>query len=100
MAYKRKEVDIGESGFDITPLIDCVFLLLIFFMVTSVFKNPARLKMVLPLAEYSQSLDKRQLVAELDSDGNIALNGTITSFDSFDAYLVSEKQKKQEIILF
>jgi len=94
MAYKRvKKFDIGEAGFDITPLIDCVFLLLIFFMVTSVFKNPARLKMELPFAENPQVLEKRQLVAELDAEGNIALDGVMASFDSFDAYLVSEKQK-------
>ena len=94
MAYKRvKKVDIGEASFDITPLIDCVFLLLIFFMVTSVFKNPARLTMELPFAENPQVLDKRQLVAELDDNGNVALNGVTASFDSFDAYLVSEKQK-------
>ena len=98
MARKVKKVDIGDASFDITPLIDCVFLLLIFFMVTSVFKNPARLKMELPFAENPQVLDKRQLVAELDAEGNVALNGTMASFDSFDAYLVSEKQKIVGII--
>jgi len=94
MAHKRvKKIDIGDASFDITPLIDCVFLLLIFFMVTTVFKNPARLKMELPFAENPRVLDKRQLVAELDDEGNVALNGVMASFDSFDAYLVSEKQK-------
>lgn len=38
-------------------------------------------------------MDKRQLVAEVDAQGNIALNGTETSLESFDAYLVTEKQK-------
>ena len=90
---KRKESVIGRDGFDLTPLIDCVFLLLIFFMVTTVFKNPAKLKMTLPDAVNPMTLDKRQLLVELDEDGNIALNGTVASFDSFDAYLVSEKQK-------
>lgn len=93
MAWKRKKITLEDAGFDITPLIDCVFLLLIFFMVTSVFKNPARLKMELPFADNPLVLDKRQLVAELDDEGNIALNGAMVSFDSFDAYLVSEKQK-------
>ena len=93
MAWKRKKIAVEDSGFNITPLIDCVFLLLIFFMVTSVFKNPARLNMELPFAENPRILDKRQLVVELDDEGNIALNGVMTSFDSFDAYLVSEKQK-------
>ena len=83
----------SEESLNITPLIDCVFLLLIFFMVTTVFKNPPALKTTLPDAENPVTLDKRQLVCELDADGNIALNGTDATFDSFDAYLVSEKQK-------
>ena len=91
----RKKVSAlaSEESLNITPLIDCVFLLLIFFMVTTVFKNPPALKTILPNAENPMTLDKRQLVCELDSDGNIALNGTDATFDSFDAYLVSEKQK-------
>ncbi|MFC1512019.1 ExbD/TolR family protein [Candidatus Latescibacterota bacterium] len=76
-----------------TPLIDCVFLLLIFFMVTTVFKNPVQLDMILPGAENSLTLDKNQLVAELDVDGNVALNGQVTSLEAFDALLVAEKQK-------
>ena len=94
MPIRRKKVSImEEAGFDITPLIDCVFLLLVFFMVTTVFKNPARLQMVLPEVENPMKLEKRQLVAELDEEDNIALNGQVISLDSFDALLISEKQK-------
>ena len=94
MPIRQKESALAsEEGLNITPLIDCVFLLLIFFMVTTVFKNPAKLKTTLPIAENPFTLDKRQLVCEVDADGNIALNGTVVSFDSFDTYLVSEKQK-------
>ena len=92
MAIREKRAVLEEDMFNITPLIDCVFLLLIFFMVTTVFKNPAQLKMTLPIAENSLKLDKRQLVCELNDEGEIALNGQMTSFDSFDAFLVSEKQ--------
>ena len=94
MPIRKKESALAsEESLNITPLIDCVFLLLIFFMVTTVFKNPAKLKTTLPDADNPVKLDKRQLVCELDAEGNIALNGTIATFDSFDAYLVSEKQK-------
>mgnify|MGYP005867711941 FL=1 len=94
MAIQRKQGSVLESDeLNMTPLIDCVFLLLIFFMVTTVFKNPQQLKMALPEVQNPQELDKRQLQCELDAEGNIALNGKITSFDSFDAFLISEKQK-------
>ena len=94
MAIKKRIGSVLESDeLNMTPLIDCVFLLLIFFMVTTVFKNPQQLKMALPEVQNPQELDKRQLQCELDAEGNIALNGKITSFDSFDAFLISEKQK-------
>ncbi|MYC70072.1 MAG: biopolymer transporter ExbD, partial [Gemmatimonadetes bacterium] len=32
--------DLEDENLNLTPLIDCVFLLLIFFMVTTVFKQP------------------------------------------------------------
>lgn len=89
---KMKSVLEDEEGLNITPLIDCVFLLLIFFMVTTVFKNPAQLRMVLPDAKNYDTLEKRQLVCELDDEDNIALNGKVTTIDSFDAELISQKQ--------
>ena len=87
---RKKESVLQEEPLNITPLIDCVFLLLIFFMVTTVFKNPAALKLTLPIAVNPSELDKRQLVCELDEEGNIALNSKAISFDSFDAYLMTE----------
>ena len=93
MAIKRKQSVLeDEEGLNITPLIDCVFLLLIFFMVTTVFKNPAQLKMVLPEANNPLTLEKRQIVCELDADDNIALNGRNVQIDTFDAELIQEKQ--------
>ena len=62
-------------------------------MVTTVFKNPAQLKLTLPEAESALNLDKRQLICELDDEGNIALNGKVISMDSLDSYLINEKQK-------
>lgn len=92
MARKRRAV-MTPGEMDMTPMIDCVFLLLIFFMVTTVFKNPAQLQLTLPVATNPQELDKRQLIVELDGDGNIALNSKVISMDSFDAFLIIEKQK-------
>lgn len=92
MAYTRKKESVLESdSFDMTPLIDAVFLLLIFFMVTTVFKNPAQLKMTLPDATQPQTLEKKQIVVEVDAEANIAINGSEVSFEAFEAYLAQEK---------
>lgn len=95
MAIRRKESLVGEAQLDMTPLIDCVFLLLIFFMVTTVFKNPAQLKMTLPEAINPKKLEAKQITVELTADGTIAVNGKTVSIDQFDAYLTMEKQKTQ-----
>jgi biopolymer transport protein ExbD len=92
MAVKKKKSVMESDALEITPLIDCVFLLLIFFMVTTVFKNPAVLQLELPVATNPQELDKRQLLTELDEEGNVALNSKAVSMDSFDAFLIVEKQ--------
>jgi len=90
MPRKKKPIPAADA-MNLTPLIDAVFLLLIFFMVTTVFKNPAQLKMVIPDAHHPSTLDKKQIVVELDEEGNIALNGIPVNFDSFEAYLAQEK---------
>jgi len=45
---KHREALISEGEVDLTPLIDCVFLLLIFFMVTTVFIDVKGLVVDLP----------------------------------------------------
>jgi len=100
MAFRKKKESVVEpDSLNITPLIDCVFLLLIFFMVTTVFKNPAKLTLTLPTAENPSELQERHIVAELDEDGGVAINSKIVTFDTFDTYLLDEKAKTGNNIL-
>jgi len=92
MAMRRKKESVLESDeLPLTPLIDAVFLLLIFFMLTTVLKNPAQLKMTLPDSQHPATLDKKQITVELDADENIQVNGIPVNFDSFEAYIAQEK---------
>jgi biopolymer transport protein ExbD len=93
MALKKRQGSSSEMEINMTPMIDAVFLLLIFFMVTTVMKNPAQLKMMLPEAKNYAKLESRQLNLEVDAQGNLALDGQKLSIDSFDAYLVGQKAK-------
>ncbi len=68
---------------DLTPLIDMVFLLLIFFLVTSSFKKEQLALLVkLPKAEQGAGTDKKveQLTIEL-SDNELAVNGKRTTLE-------------------
>ncbi|MCG6937826.1 MAG: biopolymer transporter ExbD [Gammaproteobacteria bacterium] len=60
---------------NLTPLIDVVFLLLIFFMVSTTFDRHARLKVSLPEASAKTSLQQKEsLVLTIDAKGNYFIN--------------------------
>ncbi len=68
--YKEDSVEVN-----LTPLIDVVFLLLIFFMVTTTFDRHAKLKVVLP--ESSAKVTQQQsapLVLSIDAKGSYFIN--------------------------
>ena len=75
---KRSSV---ASTLSLTPLIDVVFLLLIFFLVTSEFEEEERrLDIVLPTATSATPMisKPREIVVDIDSDGNLFLGGQPT----------------------
>ena len=85
---------------DLTPLIDVVFLLLIFFLVSAVFKDED-LAILLQLPKTDNVLAKKEK-SEINIELNetqIALNGEILTSDQLDAQLFNEKNKKVPIIL-
>lgn len=69
------------SGPDLTPLIDMVFLLLIFFLLTSFFVRPS-IPVRLPEAEQAQLTEKPDVSITIKKDGNLLLNGEPISEDS------------------
>ena len=74
MKFKRRIQD--EPSINLTPLIDVVFLLLIFFMVTTTFTRETRLQVNLPEAEAEiLSTQSERLEIVVSRDGSFALNG-------------------------
>jgi len=64
---------------NLTPLVDVVFLLIIFFLVTTEFLPISRqFKIALPESEYSEeALKKGGNIMEINDAGTLALNGKI-----------------------
>jgi len=78
--FRRQHRD--ELGINLTPLIDVVFLLLIFFMVSTSFTRATQLAVNLPEAEgvaSSQSSESLELL--IRADGFMTLNGKQISND-------------------
>jgi biopolymer transport protein ExbD len=64
-----------EVNINLTPLIDVVFLLLIFFMVSTTFDTTSQLKIRLPEASQSQTSETaRKVNLLIDAKGNFYLN--------------------------
>jgi len=66
-----------DNGINLTPLIDVVFLLLIFFMVTTTFTRETRMLISLPEAEGEPVAAEQQAPLELvvSRDGSYSVNG-------------------------
>lgn len=74
MKFRRQSTNNDEVN--LTPLIDVVFLLLIFFMVSTSFTKETHLKVDLPQAEGSPSSDQPDQIEILIAvDGSYAVNG-------------------------
>ena len=64
-----------EVSINLTPLIDVVFLLLIFFMVSTSFSELTQLVVDLPEAAGSPATNDNALILTVDVAGNMTLNG-------------------------
>lgn len=83
---------------DLTPLIDMVFLLLVFFLVTSQFKkDELALLLKLPKSEQGAGSEKKidQLTIEM-TDNEIAVNGKKSSVEELPA--IFEKTQKETLV--
>jgi biopolymer transport protein ExbD len=72
---KRLLVEAGLRQFDIAPLIDCVFILLIFFMLTSNFVVMPGINIRLPKTITSEQLNAQTLTIIVSSEDIIYFEG-------------------------
>lgn len=85
---------------DMTPLIDCVFLLLVFFLVTSVFKqDESVLKLILPETQTETKRDTPEgLHIEL-SETELAFNGQRGTPDELREKAAAVQNKKSPVAI-
>ena len=76
---------------NLTPMIDAVFLLLIFFMVTTVFTQSQQLKITLPEAVNYDRLKEKKLKVSISPDGELDINGELVNMADLAGVLEREK---------
>lgn len=70
-----------HSHLDIAPLIDIVFLLLVFFMLTSTFIKPEAIELQLPESGSSIEISDRSIIVLMDQKGQLVLNGKLIELE-------------------
>ncbi|MCK4519963.1 MAG: biopolymer transporter ExbD [Candidatus Omnitrophica bacterium] len=88
---KSARVEAGLRQIDIAPLIDCVFLLLIFFMLTSSFIIIPGINVKLPKALTSDEIDSRSLMVVISSEDIIYLDGKPKTINDVEAVIKEGK---------
>jgi len=73
--FKEYESSTGKDpGPDLTPLIDMVFLLLIFFLLTSFLVSPS-IRVNLPQTTNAEITEKPEVIVTILNDGSLLFNG-------------------------
>jgi len=98
MKFKRR-TELEKGKLDIVPLIDVVFLLLIFFMLTSSFIFQPGIKVNLPKAITSEVIHKESIIIVITKSDAIYLNEREITMDELTTRLaIAAKEDKPLLI--
>jgi biopolymer transport protein ExbD len=73
--FRNSDSDDSGAGIDISPLIDCIFILLLFFIVTTTFVEETGVEVDKPQAASSAKLDKNSLLIAITASGEVVYGG-------------------------
>ena len=97
---KHLELERGQKEINITPLVDMVFLLLIFFMLTSSFIVLPAIKINLPKAVTSETVKDKNIIITVNSEDIIYLDEKPISIEELTEFIKqSAAQEEQRPIL-
>ena len=84
--------------FNTSSMTDLVFLLLIFFMLTSTLVTPAALYVVLPKSK-AQTVKKATVTVTIDKDLNYSVGTEVVAPEDVEAFLLQELNKNPETVI-
>lgn len=100
MKFKRQvKFESGLAQFDMTPVIDVIFLLLIFFMLSSSFTFQSGIHVKLPKAVTSDVIKEENFTISITSENIIYFNGKVTSLIDLKQRLQSADQKDIPVMI-
>ncbi len=86
MQFQKNKSSNRAVAIDMTPMIDIVFQLLIFFLVTAQMAQVTRSQLDLPKekGEEEKEVEQAGLTINVLADGSVEVNGSIVSFEALD----------------
>lgn len=93
------ELEHGLRQIDIAPLIDMVFQLLIFFMLTSTFIMQPAIKVNLPKAVTSQVVKEESLILEISAENILYLNGKVVTAKELKSEFTKISKLKKPLLI-
>ncbi|MGB1130475.1 MAG: ExbD/TolR family protein [Haloferula sp.] len=99
--FRHSVSEDSVSTVDISPLIDVVFLLLIFFIVTTVFIKETGVEVSKPRAASSEDLEKRAILIAVTDEGRVWHGGREIGMDGVRAVVAAmlEEDDSQPVII-
>ena len=94
--FRNKSEESSDAGVDISPLIDCVFILLIFFIVTTTFVEETGVEVDKPQAASSVQLEKTSILLAITDKGEIVYGGREIGIAGVQP-LVKRMMQKEEV---
>jgi biopolymer transport protein ExbD len=73
--FRQTDEEGNDTGIDMSPLIDCVFILLIFFIVTTVFVEETGVEVDKPQATTASQLEKNSILIAITGKGEVVYGG-------------------------
>lgn len=100
MRFKRHmELEHGLKQIEITPLIDMVFLLLIFFLLTSNFVMQPGIKVNLPKVATSEIIQHENIEIVISSENVIYFNGRVVTAQELRRIIGQVSKRKPSILI-
>ncbi len=98
MNFRNKKSD-SNGGINITPLIDVVFILLLFFAVTTSFITTSSIKVDLPKAKGEAVEQKKNIRIAVDNKGSLFIDGTAINDNELEGKLALLKESNPEALI-
>ena len=99
LSFKRKKSD-EELELQMAPMIDCVFLLLIFFMVSAIMRVPPPFTVTLPESATKHEFPRKKFNVFISTDGRISIDDLeMPTLEDMELFLSAHENQISTLII-